>query len=172
MGCTCAHIYMRMCMHMCADVRICGCPNMVMAHAACASDVHAHRKLCFKCYHPKRKAVSQTFGFSCFGRNCGLCRLGRWVCPSDAVRVLMVYSSLQYSKPAKGNTIILNRLSRLAPRSGPHGRKKTVPGAMDIHGIQTARSRSWLRPQVASRHPTRGDCGLDSHESRDRAQIA
>ena len=41
MGCTCAHIYMRMCMHMCADVRICGCPNMVMAHAACASDVHA-----------------------------------------------------------------------------------------------------------------------------------
>ena len=37
-------------------------------------------------------------------------------------------------------------------RSRPHGRMRTIPGAMDISGIWTARSRSWLRPWVACRH--------------------
>jgi hypothetical protein len=68
----CTHIHAHVHAHVRgADVRIRGCPNMVMAHAACASDVHAHIEYeDFKCYHPKRKAVSQTFGFSCIGRNC------------------------------------------------------------------------------------------------------
>ena len=37
-------------------------------------------------------------------------------------------------------------------RSRSHGRMRTSPGAMDISGIWTARSRSWLRPWVACRH--------------------
>jgi hypothetical protein len=53
-------------------------------------------------------------------------------------------------------------------RSRPHGRMRTIPGAMDISGIWTARSRSWLRPWVASRHPARSARDLGSHESRDR----
>ena len=57
-------------------------------------------------------------------------------------------------------------------RSAPHGRMRTIPGAVDISGIRTARSRSWLRPWVASWPPARGDRDLDSHESRDRAQIS
>ena len=45
-------------------------------------------------------------------------------------------------------------------RSGPHGRMKTIPGANDIYRDRTARSRSWLRPWVASWPPVRGDRDL------------
>ena len=45
-------------------------------------------------------------------------------------------------------------------RSAPHGRMRTIPGANDIYRDRTARSRSWLRPWVASWPPVRGDRDL------------